>query len=129
APIRLLGTYRDTDITPDHPLLSTLAELARHESLRTIQVGGLGPEAVGDLLSGGARRVVDPALVEAIERETGGNPFFINQLVGHLAEVAGKEPADLDDPAALRRLGVPEGLRRIVVRRVDRLGDAARAAL
>jgi DNA-binding SARP family transcriptional activator len=129
APIRLLGTYRDTDVGRDHPLLSTLAELARDDALRTLQVGGLGPEAVGELLSAGSPRTVDPVLVEAIERETGGNPFFISQLVGHLAEIGGMSPADLDDPAALRRLGVPEGVRRVVVRRVERLGDTARMAL
>jgi DNA-binding SARP family transcriptional activator/tetratricopeptide (TPR) repeat protein len=129
APIRLFGTYRDTDLDRDHPLLSTFAELARDEALRTIHIGGLGPEAVGELLSAASRRAVDPGMVDAIERETGGNPFFINQLVGHLAEVAGKEPADLDDPAVLRRLGVPEGVRRVVVRRVERLGDGARTAL
>src|SRR4051794_7287995 len=129
APIRLLGTYRDTDLDRDHPLLSTFAELARDDALRTMHIGGLGPEAVGELLSAASRRAVDPGMVDAIERETGGNPFFINQLVGHLAEVAGKEPADLDDPAALRRLGVPEGVRRVVVRRVERLGDAARTSL
>ena len=129
APLRLLGTYRDTDVARDHPLLSTLAELAREDALRTVQVGGLGSDAVGVLLSGRTHRPVEPALVEAIGRETGGNPFFINQLVGHLAEVAGMEPADLGDPAALRRLGVPEGVRRIVVSRVERLGDPARTAL
>jgi tetratricopeptide (TPR) repeat protein len=129
APVRLLGTYRDTDVARDHPLASTLADLARDEALRTIHVGGLDRDAVGELLSGGGRGVVDPALAEAIERETGGNPFFINQLVGHLAEVAGKTPADLKDPGVLRRLGVPEGVRRVVVRRVERLGDAARSAL
>jgi len=64
----------------------------------------------------------DAALLgEALHRETNGNPFFVGEIVHLLAEGGlgtGWDP---------RRM--PQGLREVIVRRLDRLGDGCRDVL
>src|SRR5262245_11704998 len=60
------------------------------------------------------------ALGESLHRETNGNPFFLGEIVRLLASEGG---LDTDS----RR--IPHGVREIVSRRVDRLGDECRGTL
>ena len=41
VPALILGTYRDSEITREHPLSDTLAELARHVSFQRLRLTGL----------------------------------------------------------------------------------------
>jgi hypothetical protein len=69
-------------------------------------------------------------VVRAIHAETDGNPFFIEELLHHLAETA---PTDADgfprDRWVEIRLGVPEGVKPVIGRRVARLAEPAARAL
>src|SRR5260221_195325 len=66
-------------------------------------------------------------LARAVHRRTGGNALFIGETLLHLVE-SGRVYLDGDrwhydaDPD---HLGVPEGLREVVGRRLSRLGDDA----
>ncbi|NIS36706.1 MAG: hypothetical protein GWN79_27195, partial [Actinobacteria bacterium] len=70
-------------------------------------------------------------LAEAIHRETEGNPFFIGEMLRHLAESGliiqrdGRWEADY----SLDQIGIPEGIREVVGRRLSHLSDAANTAL
>jgi len=63
--------------------------------------------------------------------ETRGNPFFIEELYRHLVE----EGKVFDEAGALRaevtvaELGVPENIRLVLERRLERLGEGTRAVL
>ena len=47
--IMILGTYRDIEVSREHPLSSTLAQLARTESYHREELGGLEGEYVAQL--------------------------------------------------------------------------------
>ncbi|QRO03027.1 AAA family ATPase [Archangium violaceum] len=84
-PLLLLGAYRDNEVSPSHPLMLTLAALARAGARVTdLQLEPLSQEQVeqlvADALPGAGREVVVP-LSELVREKTGGNPFFLNQLM------------------------------------------------
>ena len=70
-------------------------------------------------------------LAAAIHQETQGNPFFIGEMLLHLAEtglIVERDGRWVSDHA-LADVGIPEGIREVVGRRLSRLSDAANAAL
>jgi hypothetical protein len=119
APILLIGSYRDVEVRRDRPLALLLGGLAGRPRLDRFELRGLEPSAVAEIVAavaGGPR----PELGAALAERTGGNPFFVHELVrlmddeGHLAAGAGP-------PAAL---GLPQGIRDAIGRRLDRLSPA-----
>ncbi len=105
APVLLLATYRDDDLTPGNPLRVALGDLATQRSVRRIGLAPLSPEAVR-VLAGDAG--LDAA---ALYRLTGGNPFYVTEVV---ASGMGEVPASARDA---------------VLARVSRLSPAARELL
>jgi len=103
-----LGVYRDTELPESSPLLETVANLQRHLPAVRLKVDSLDPEAVRHLVRGR----VDESLADALHDQTGGNPFFIEQIVRHLEETGERDPA-----------AVPAEVREIIGQRVSRLAE------
>lgn len=126
--IMVLGTYRDTDLDRSHPLAGALAELRRLGSVQRVAIDGLDRDGVAQLLAGAAGHELDAAglaLADAIFAETAGNPFFVGEIVRNLVESGalvvrdGRWTSDL----TLADVGLPEGVREVVGRRISRLDD------
>ena len=75
-----VGTFRDSELHPGHPLHELLAELERGRVLPRLRLDGMDEREVAQLIGGDA----EPGTVSAIHAETGGNPFFVKQLARHL---------------------------------------------
>jgi len=85
----LIGAYRDNEVDPTHPLITTLDKL--HQSSVTIKKMTLKPlgfqqinQLVSDCLSHDLAAV--GPLTELLMRKTNGNPFFVNQFLHSLYE-------------------------------------------
>ncbi|PTL83494.1 ATP-binding sensor histidine kinase [Vitiosangium sp. GDMCC 1.1324] len=84
-PLLLLGAYRDNEVSPSHPLMLTL-EGVRKSGVRVtdLHLEPLSEEQVqqlvADALPGAEREVVVP-LSALVHQKTGGNPFFLGQLL------------------------------------------------
>jgi class 3 adenylate cyclase len=125
----VVGTYRSTDLDRTHPLSAMLADLRRDGAVTRLALDGLTEDGVAELLERAAGHALDEAGVElatAIYRETSGNPFFVGEIVRHLVESGalfvrdGRWTSDL----TLADVGLPEGVREVVGRRISRLdGD------
>jgi tetratricopeptide (TPR) repeat protein len=116
----LLGTYRESEIEPGHPLHELLADVRRDGGLERVPLSGLAREEVGELVHAlGVEASAD--FVAALHGETEGNPFFIEEVVRHVDAAAGT--------LALHEAGVPEGVREVIARRLRRLGEDASGAL
>lgn len=135
----VIGTYRDSELgrAPEraHPLVELLADLRRTSGVRRLALGGLGADEVTRLLEARAgHSLSEPgrALARTVHAETDGNPFFVRELVRHLVEV-GALARDPDGRWTIRALaqplGVPEGVRDVIGRRLARLPDPARRCL
>ena len=108
----MVGTFRDSELQPGHPLPELLAELERGRELPRLRLDGMDEREVAQLIGGDAA----PGTVAAIHAETGGNPFFVKQLARHLEELDGARIADA---------GVPQGVRDVIAARVGRLSEHA----
>ncbi len=137
ADLRLLvlGTYRDSDLSRDHPLTPVLADLRREQQIVRLQLPPLGPNEVLSLLQaadGYEANGTGGALAGEITVETGGNPFFVGEMLRHLSESgAFVQPVGGGSqlPRAFDRLGLPQSVREVVGRRVERLGEECREVL
>ena len=109
--LAIIGTYRDTDLDPSHPFTRSVGDLVR-DGLH-LALGGLGKRDVGSLAA--AMGLEAGEQVNALHRRSGGNPFFLRELV-RLAQEA---------PAA----AVPAGIRPVVARRLDNLAPATQEVL
>ena len=96
---------------------------------------GLESEDVLALMEAAAGQELDAdgkALAAEIARETAGNPFFAGELLRHLNEsgaIERQEDGRWSVVGDLSELGLPQSVREVVTRRVERLGPDARTAL
>jgi DNA-binding CsgD family transcriptional regulator/tetratricopeptide (TPR) repeat protein len=104
-PALILGTYRDDEVGRTHPLQIVLGELSTTRALRRLRVEPLSPSGVAELA---APYGVD---AEALHQVTGGNPFFVTEVLA-----AGKPE-------------VPPTVRDAVLARAGRLSASARRLL
>src|SRR6185369_2625244 len=129
-PMRLLviGTYRDTDLSRTHALTPVLADLRREGGVERIALQGLDDAAVETLVAAVARHDLDAALIalaHAVRRETEGNPFFIGEVIRHLGESGAlfEEGGRWTYRGPIAQLGIPEGVREVIGRRLGRLSE------
>jgi predicted ATPase len=129
--VLLLGAYRDVELDRKHPLGDVLVGLRREVELEQIVLSGLDPGGVSELLETIARHEVPTNFVEAITAETGGNPFFLREVLLHLLEEGKVERAAgrFTSRFSIAELGIPEGVRQVIERRLSRLSDEANRLL
>ncbi len=133
--VMVVGTYRDSDLSRDHPLTALLADLHREQGRERIKLTGLDSDDVLALMEALAGQELDDgarALAAEITRETAGNPFFAGELLRHLTEsgaIAQHEDGSWHLVGDLAELGLPQSVREVIGRRVERLGPDARTAL
>ena len=134
--LRLLvvATYRDSDVGRGHPLADLLADLPRLEAAERVPLTGLDVPAVLAFLEQAAGHDLGAEggdLARTVWRETEGNAFFVAELVRHLTEAAAF--AQRDGRWVVTRpvedLGIPEGVRDVVGRRLSRLSEATNRVL
>jgi tetratricopeptide (TPR) repeat protein len=135
-PMKLLivGTYRDTELHHDHPLVELLADLRRQPGIERLLLSGFDQAGVADFVTQAAGHDLDEeglALVRAIHAETEGNPFFVREILRHLTETEAIIQRDgrFVTRLAVEELGIPEGVREVVGRRVSRLSSTANQVL
>ncbi len=133
--VLVVGTYRDSDLSHDHPLAALLADLHREQGVERIKLTGLEAGDVLALMEAAAGHELDEngrALAQEIARETAGNPFFAGELLRHLAESGATVQEDSGRwqlVGNVTELGLPQSVREVIGRRVERLGPDARTAL
>jgi DNA-binding SARP family transcriptional activator len=126
APILLVGTYRDPEVGPEHPLTDMLAALARHQASERLHLTGLGPAEITRFIAAGTGTAPSPELACWVHARTEGNPFFVAELVRLLQSeqvLAGTEV-----PPSVAAV-VPSGARDIIRWRLSRLHERTHALL
>ena len=88
--VLFLAAYREVELDRTHPLASALVDWNRERLAVRVQLGRLPHAEAGALVAAllGVDRVSDE-LVDALYRETEGNPFFIEEVIKSLIEQGG----------------------------------------
>jgi tetratricopeptide (TPR) repeat protein len=130
-PVLVIGTYRDVEVDPHHPLARVIGQLAHRHLVEQVSLRRLSFDGVGAMLRTLAGQAAPEELVQLIHRETEGNPFFVEEVYLHLVESG----VLLDDRGRLRsdlrvdEVSVPESIRHVLGQRLDRLGVSTRKVL
>jgi AAA ATPase domain len=119
--ILLVGSYREADKRV-RKMSDVFAELARVG--RRIPLGGLAPADIESYVATVTGSAVSRRAVARLHEVTGGNPFFLGEVVRLLA--AGES---LEDRAGEPLRRIPEEVRALIRRRVTDLPREAVAAL
>jgi DNA-binding SARP family transcriptional activator len=123
-PVLVVGTYRDTEL--GEPLVSLLADLRRDRELEQLRLRSLDRGAVAEMISGWLGRTPPTHYAHALHRETEGNPFFIEEVLRHLIEVGAVDDTEWRRLGSFTELGIPDGVREAIERRLAILSPAAR---
>jgi tetratricopeptide (TPR) repeat protein len=129
-PVVIIGTYRDSYSENNPALTRTLEELIRL-GIRPLKLAGLTKAAVAQMLRGLSKREAPEGLVRLFFDETQGNPFFVEELHRHLLE-EGKlfdAAGDFRTDTRVEDIDVPENVRLIIGRRLQRLDENERLVL
>jgi DNA-binding SARP family transcriptional activator len=132
AALLLVLITRDDEATGDD-LAGVLADLLRTPATEHLALGGLDQHDIEAMAEGIVGRQLGPgapSLARVLEARTGGNPFFVGELVRYLEETGALTGGDLARAATGRaRDDVPDNLRLVVRHRLTRLADAVQHVL
>ncbi len=120
GPLLLVGTYRPDALHRRHPTAEMLPRLERRHAVTHLHLDRLSALEVGSFLSAVYGREPPYRVVEALHARTGGNPFFLEELLA-----AGNQ----DDPAELMNQELPWSLAELVRTQLDDLSTEQRRVL
>jgi tetratricopeptide (TPR) repeat protein len=100
-----IATYRDDELDSTHPLRLVLGDLVRLQTTTRLRLTPLSASAVASL--------AEPVGVdaEALYRNTGGNPFYVTEV---LAAPGEEIPATVRDAVLARTAGLSDRARRLL---------------
>ncbi len=126
ARIVIVGTFRDAELTPEHPLTELAAEIAREPTTQQIALEGFGEADIAALVEATTEVRPDPAVVTRLSRDTTGNPLYLEQAVRLLAT---EGRLDSLSEGALRHFPLPARISEVIGRRVDHVSQRCKEGL
>ncbi len=79
TPLMIVATYRETEVRGSEAMVRVISDLYR--SGRQLPLTGLSEAEVAQVVAGGARCAPDGKFVSTLYQTTGGNPFFITEVM------------------------------------------------
>jgi len=118
--VLLVGTYRDVELSRQHPLAETLGELTRERRFQRVLLRGLTHQDVERFIQIATGIAPPSGLVQSVFAHTEGNPLFVTEVVRLLVQEGEltQERATGRDSWSVR---IPEGVREVIGRRLNRL--------
>jgi class 3 adenylate cyclase/tetratricopeptide (TPR) repeat protein len=134
SPLLVVLTYRDTDVDRSHPLAAMIGDLRREPRVERLALRGIDEDGIRDLLAKAGGHDLDQDAIDlahALARETEGNPFFVGEILRHLIDTGAIVHRDgrWRGTVSVDEIGIPEGIRDVVGRRLSRLPEAANVTL
>ncbi|MFQ6030555.1 MAG: AAA family ATPase, partial [Dehalococcoidia bacterium] len=127
-PMMILGTYRDVELNRQHPLAETLGELTRGRRFQRVLLRGLSQEEVTRFVEVATNIAPSRAITEAVHYQTEGNPLFLSEVVSLMLQ-EGQFTAGHELGRDLSGVRIPEGVREVIGRRLNRLSQSCNEVL
>ncbi|MEV4455153.1 BTAD domain-containing putative transcriptional regulator [Microbispora sp. NPDC049633] len=126
VPLLVLATVRPEPAVDRQALTEALGELTRQRGTERMTVAPLTPEQIADYLREAGRTGLGAELASALHDRTGGNPFFLGELLRLLTST---HPGDRVGVTDVLALAVPDGVRDVINQRVSRLPEDSQTLL
>jgi DNA-binding CsgD family transcriptional regulator len=120
GPTLVVGTYRPEALNRRHPVADLLPRLERRRAVTHLHLDRLTSSEVGAFLAAVYGRPPSFRVVETLHARTGGNPFFLEELLGAAGEL---------DPDQLVAQPLPWNLGEIVRAQLEDLEQGERRIL
>jgi tetratricopeptide (TPR) repeat protein len=130
--ILLVGAYRDVELSRRHPLAITLGDLTKERLFERILLRGLQKPDVAKFIQLAAGTQPPEGLVDAVFTQTEGNPLFVTEVVRLLVQEGELRPdkrATGDRRTTTWMVRIPEGVKEVIGRRLDRLSERCNETL
>jgi tetratricopeptide (TPR) repeat protein len=129
--IVIAGTYREEELDTRHPLAEVLAEMSKERAVQRLALRGLSRQEVEEQLAALAGAQPERPVVDAVYRETAGNPFFVAEVFRHLTEEGKvvRQDGRWRTESDVLELGIPQSLKVVVGKRLEALCDDCRRML
>ncbi len=131
ARLYVLGTFRDTEVSPSSPLNELLGALRREPRVGRMHLEGFDDSGVLAFVEAAAGQHLEGTeleLARAVCRETEGNPFFVGEVLRSLIETGAvyrNEDGRWTAVGDWSAMDLPNSVREVISARVARLGDSA----
>lgn len=132
-----VGTYRDTEVDPSHPLMALVDDLKRQKNLlKRIHLGNLASGTLQALVADAiqCKPAYAKPLAAIVHEKTGGNPLFAVQFMQAVSEAG----ALFFDPGArkwkwdlgrIRDTDITDNVATLMVRKIEKLPRESRELL
>jgi tetratricopeptide (TPR) repeat protein len=101
---------------PQPELAELLSDLRKEQRLERIALAGMSPSDTQTLVGEVAGECPPEQFAQLLQEQTGGNPFFIEEVV---REISLKDGDDAHfDRGALEQMGVPDGVKELIAGRL-----------
>ena len=133
----LVTTYRDNEVSANHPLMLAAKEQARQGvQIHSINLRPLSAPDVVELVADSLHKDVAEALplAEVVHQKTGGNPFFMRQFLealhdSKLIQFDAREGAFRYDLGAVKNAAITENVAEFLAAKLEKLPRATRDVL
>ncbi|HEU0020901.1 MAG TPA: AAA family ATPase, partial [Dehalococcoidia bacterium] len=115
--ILVVGCYRDVEVSIQHPVSNTMAQLSKEPIFRRLVLQGVSIEDTARFIERKAGSRPSAEVVKTIYTLTEGNPFFLTEVVKLLSERGELGKNDIGKPQGIK---VPVGVREAVGQRLNR---------
>jgi tetratricopeptide (TPR) repeat protein len=122
ARLLIVATCREPHVGSQSGLAELVQDLRREQRLERVALVGMDAGDTSALVDEVAGEPPSEQFAALLHQQTGGNPFFIEEVVRGLSERGDAARFDL---AALERMGVPEGVKELIASRLRGAGPAA----
>jgi tetratricopeptide (TPR) repeat protein len=130
AAICILITHRNDVPEWSAEFRDLVASLRREYTPTRIALHRLSDDDVRDIIEAWIGRKAAPSLTRLVARHSEGNPLFVVEMAKHLEDVGALTARDAwERPLTLADIGLPEGIRQLIGRRLERLAPTTRRLL
>jgi ATP/maltotriose-dependent transcriptional regulator MalT len=126
VPLLILGTHRLGAVGREHPLAETLGELTRVQGSVRVILDGLTRDETREVATAVVGHELPARIVDVVQHETEGNPFFVTELARYLAGERAMAPGATHGGLHFH---VPETVKEVIGRRLSRLPAASQSLL
>jgi DNA-binding CsgD family transcriptional regulator len=117
APLLVIATCRTAEADRSQTFTAVVTSLQHERLCGQVDVPPLSAQEAARLVEHLAGSPPAQAVVDAVHEETGGNPFFLEEVVHNLQS----EGRDLGDEDVVASMTIPESVRQVISVRLSRL--------
>jgi DNA-binding winged helix-turn-helix (wHTH) protein/tetratricopeptide (TPR) repeat protein len=131
ASLAIIATYRESELGRSHPLADMLTTLRREHNVTRLLLRGLDVATVEALVADIVGTEAPLQLAQLVAHSTEGNPFFATEMLRHLKETGtvARLAGMTGKVTEVSGLGLSEGIKEMVGRRLSRLSDTCNRVL